>query len=79
MRSHAHHARCRVARGDGFVEDGAQSCIGGEVSLSAPSEGHMERLVATLPASLLGELESDDVDLPDVLPRVRRERLESML
>lgn len=50
-----------------------------EVSLSAPSERHMERLVAALPASLLGELESDDVDLPDVLPRVRRERLESML
>ena len=51
----------------------------GDVSLSAPSEPHMERLVAALPASLLGELESDDVDLPDVLPRVRRERLESML
>lgn len=51
----------------------------GEVSLSAPSEGHMERLVAVLPASLLGERESDNVDLPDVLPRVRRERLEGML
>lgn len=49
-----------------------------ELSLSAPSARRMDALIAALPAGLDAELDglmSDDVDVPDVLPRVRRERL----
>ncbi len=54
----------------------------GDISLSAPSERHVEALLGALPERLvavLGALVSEDVDVPDVLSRVRRERLASML
>jgi len=53
-----------------------------ELSLSAPTKHRIERLLDALPAALrasLGEVTSEDVDVPNVLPRVRRERIASLL
>ncbi len=52
------------------------SAADGELSLSAPSGRRMEELVAALPARVrrtMGALRSEDLDLPDTLPRVRRD------
>lgn len=49
-----------------------------ELALNAPTQQRLERLLAALPAELrlsLGELTHEDIDLPDVMPRVRRERI----
>jgi SEC-C motif-containing protein len=54
----------------------------GELTLSTPTKNRAERLLAALPAELrasLGEVTDEDLDAPDVLPRVRRERLASLL
>jgi hypothetical protein len=53
-----------------------------ELTLSAPTRGRVERLLAALPKQLrdsLGAPDSEDLDTPDVLPRVNRERLKSLL
>jgi hypothetical protein len=49
-----------------------------EVALSAPTSERVERLFAALPAAVqasLGAISHEDLDLPEVLPRMRRERL----
>lgn len=53
-----------------------------EVILSAPTRARAERLLAALPWELrssLTQLVDEDLDGPDVLPRVNRERLERLL
>jgi hypothetical protein len=54
----------------------------GDLTLSAPTRARVERLLAALPQQLrdsLGAAVSEDLDAPDVLPRVNRERLKSLL
>jgi hypothetical protein len=49
----------------------------GEISMSAPTSSRADLLLAACPLqvqSLLGALISEHLDIPEVLPRVRRER-----
>jgi len=53
-----------------------------ELALSAPTPRRLERLLATLPAELretLGEVTDEYADLPDVLPRLRRQRIAQLV
>ncbi len=53
-----------------------------ELALSAPSRQRLERLLAALPAELretLGEVTDEYADLPDVLPRIRRQRIAELV
>lgn len=53
----------------------------GDISLSAPTRSRADLLMAALPLQahgLLGAREAEELDLPEVLPRVRRERFASM-
>lgn len=53
-----------------------------ELALSAPTPRRLERLLATLPAELrdtLGEVTDEYADLPDVLPRLRRQRMAELV
>lgn len=53
-----------------------------ELALSAPSRQRLERLLAALPAGLratLGEVTDEHLDLPDVLPRIRRQRIAELV
>ncbi len=50
----------------------------GELSLSAPTRHRADCLLEALPSqvrSRLGAVTVEDLDIPDVLPRVRRDRL----
>ena len=52
-----------------------------EVALSAPTQRRLERLVAALPDHLrasLGEVTDEHSDFPDVLPRLRRVRMDEL-
>ncbi|HMJ32416.1 MAG TPA: SEC-C metal-binding domain-containing protein [Baekduia sp.] len=54
----------------------------GDLTLSAATRARVERLLAALPQPLrdsLGAAVSEDLDVPDVLPRINRERLQSLL
>lgn len=54
----------------------------GELAVNAPTAHRTDGLLAALPAALrnrLGEPTSDHLDMPSVLPRVRRDRVESFL
>jgi hypothetical protein len=53
-----------------------------DITLSAPTRRRVERLLAALPQPLrdsLGAAVSEDLDVPEVLPRINRERLKSLL
>jgi hypothetical protein len=53
-----------------------------ELTLSAPTRARADCLLTALPAQVrlaLGDLKAEDIDVPDVLPRVNRERLEDLL
>lgn len=52
-----------------------------EISLSAPTTLRADRLLEALPAEvrgLIGALRSEDIDVRDVLPRCRRDRISSL-
>jgi hypothetical protein len=54
----------------------------GDLTLSAPTRRRAERLLAALPQPVrdsLGAAVSEDLDVPEVLPRINREHLKSLL
>jgi hypothetical protein len=58
------------------------SPVDGDLSLNAPTRARVERLLAALPQSVrdaLGLFVSEDLDLPEVRPRVNREYMKSLL
>lgn len=53
----------------------------GELLVSAPTRKRADRLLDGLPAEVracLSELKDDDLDGPDILPRMSRDRLEEL-
>ncbi len=53
-----------------------------ELALNAPTERRLERLVPALPGDLrasLGDVTHQQPDLPDILPRLRRDRMDDLV